>query len=108
MKNIKGLKKIYKNLSQYNRDKLLEANCKVRKRGKISLSKEEKLLIWCKRKKVFSKADVIGYGMQSFYLRSDRSVRDFVQQGIVRKLDKTECIQRNLKGNMAWYEFIGA
>ena len=32
MKVIKGLKKLYAGLSWYNRDKLLEANCKKRKR----------------------------------------------------------------------------
>ena len=32
MKVIRGLKNIYKNLSKYNQDRLLEANFKVRKR----------------------------------------------------------------------------
>jgi len=74
--------------------------------GDLFLSKEKQLLRWCKQKKVFSKAEVIAYGTKNYYLRADRTIRDFVQQGIVRKLDKNECIQRNLKGNMAWYEFV--
>lgn len=32
MQVLKGLKKRYKNLSWYNRDRLLEANCKTRGR----------------------------------------------------------------------------
>lgn len=35
MKVTKGLKKLYAGLSWYNRDRLLEANCKKRKRKAI-------------------------------------------------------------------------
>jgi len=69
-------------------------------------SKKKALLAWCRQKGIFSKADVIAYGTKNYYLRGDRTVRDFVQQGKMRKLDKNECILRNLKGNMAWYEFV--
>lgn len=69
-------------------------------------NKSRELLAWCKQKKVFSKADIIAYESRNYYLRADRTIRDFVQRGIVRKLGKDECIQRNLKGNMAWYEFV--
>ena len=68
--------------------------------------KSKELLAWCKEKRIFSKADIIAYESRNYYLRADRTIRDFVQRGIVRKLDKDECIQRNLKGNMAWYEFV--
>jgi len=34
MKVMKGLKKIYKNMSQYNRQKLKDANCKKPKKKK--------------------------------------------------------------------------
>jgi len=69
-------------------------------------NKRKELLAWCKQKRVFSKADIIAYESRNYYLRADRTIRDFVQKGIVRKLDKDECIRRNLKGNMAWYEFV--
>ncbi len=72
------------------------------------LSKEEQLLRWCRQKKIFSKAEAIAFGANNYYLRADRTVRDFVLQGIVRKIGKDECIRRNLKGNMAWYEFVSA
>lgn len=74
--------------------------------GDLFLSKEKQLLRWCKQKKLFSKADVVAYGTKNYYLRADRTIRDFVRKGIVRKLYKDECKRRNLKGNMAWYEFI--
>ena len=61
---------------------------------------------WCKQKKLFSKADVVAYGTKNYYLRADRTIRDFVRKGIARKLYKDECKRRNLKGKMAWYEFI--
>ena len=76
--------------------------------GDLFLSKEKQLLRWCKQKRVFSKAEVITYGTKNYYLRADRTIRDFVRRGIVRKIGKDECIQRNLKGNMAWYEFVKA
>ena len=69
-------------------------------------NKSKELLGWCKQKKVFSKADIIAYESRNYYLRADRTIRDFVRRGIVKKLDKDECIRRNLKGNMAWYEFV--
>ncbi len=74
--------------------------------GDLFLSKEKQLLRWCRQKGVFSKAEVISFGIRNYYLRADRTIRDFVRQGIMRKIGKDECIQRNLKGKMAWYEFI--
>lgn len=76
--------------------------------GDLFLSKEKQLLKWCSQKGIFSKAEVISFGTRNYYLRADRTIRDFVQRGMVRKLDKNECIRRNLKGNMAWYEFVKA
>jgi len=74
----------------------------------LFLSKEQQLLKWCRQKGIFSKADAISFGSRNYYLRADRTIRDFVRQGIVRKISKEECIQRNLKGKMAWYEFVSA
>ena len=72
------------------------------------LSKEERLLRWCRKRGIFSKAEVIAYGTQNYYLRAERTIRDFVLQGIVRKIGKDECVRRNLKGNMAWYEVVSS
>lgn len=72
------------------------------------LSKEEQLLRWCRQRRIFSKAEAIEYGTQNYYLRAERTIRDFVLQSIVRKIGKDECIRRNLKGNMAWYEVVSS
>ena len=72
------------------------------------LSKEEQLLRWCRQHGIFSKAEVIAYGTKNYYLRAERTIRDFVLQGTVRKVGKDECIRRNLKGNMAWYEVVSS
>ena len=71
----------------------------------LFLSKEKQLLKWVRDRHVFSKAEVISYGIRNYYIRADRTIRDFVRKGIVRKIEKNECLRRNLKGNMAWYEF---
>lgn len=72
------------------------------------LSKEKQLLRWCKQNKIFSKAEAISFGTNNYYLRAERTIRDFVLQGIVRKIGKDECIRRNLKGKMAWYEVVSS
>lgn len=72
------------------------------------LSKEGQLLRWCRQRGIFSKAEVIAYGTKNYYLRAERTIRDFVLQGIVRKIGKDECVRRNLKGNMAWYEVVSS
>jgi hypothetical protein len=72
----------------------------------LFLSKEKQLLKWCRQKGIFSKADAISFGTRNYYLRADRTIRYFVRRGIVRKISKDECLRRNLKGKMAWYEFI--
>ena len=72
------------------------------------LSKEEQLLRWCRKRGIFSKAEVIAYGTKNYYLRAERTIRDFVLQGMVRKIGKDECIRRNLKGNMSWYEVVSS
>jgi len=59
------------------------------------LSTEEQLLRWCRQRGIFSKAEVIAYGTKNYYLRAERTIRDFVLQGIVRKIGKDECIRRN-------------
>ena len=74
----------------------------------LFLSKEDQLLLWCRQNGIFSKAEVIAFGSKNYYLRAEMTIRDFVLQGIVRKIAKDECIRRNLKGNMAWYEFVSS
>ena len=69
-------------------------------------TKEECLEEWCKLKGYFSKADLLKYGHENFYLRADRTIREWVVEGKVKHLLKEECIFRNLKGKMAWYSCL--
>ena len=49
-------------------------------------TKEARLEEWCKAHKVFSKADILRYGLDNFYIRSDRTVRDLVREGKVMRI----------------------
>jgi len=66
--------------------------------------KYDRLVEWCLLKKVFSKSEVITWGIENYYISSDRMVRKFVENGSFRKIPKEECIMRGLKGKQAWYE----
>ncbi len=72
----------------------------------LFLSKEKQLLRWCRQKKIFSKADIIAFGSCIYYLRADRTIRDFVQQGKVKRLSVKDREDKCLTGKMAWYEFV--
>jgi hypothetical protein len=69
-------------------------------------TKEELLLAWCRQKGVFSKADVMNYALTNFYLRADRSIRDFVKRGIMKRLNDREREHRGITAKMAYYEWI--
>ena len=73
----------------------------------LLLSKEKILENWCKQRGFFSKADLMAYGLQNYYLRADRTIREWVVEGKVKHLSKDECLFRNLIGKMAWYIWIG-
>ncbi len=62
-------------------------------------TKEEKLEEWCQAKKIFSKADIMRYGLDNFYLRADRSIRDLVRQGKVMRIFSAS--------KMAVYRWVG-
>ena len=55
----------------------------------LFFNKEQALEEWCKVKKIFSKAEVMRYGCDNFYLRADRSMRDLVRQGKVMRIFST-------------------
>ncbi len=62
-------------------------------------TKEQKLEDWCKSKKIFSKADIMRYGLDNFYIRADRSIRELVQRGKVMRIFSST--------RMAHYRYIG-
>lgn len=49
-------------------------------------TKEQKLEEWCQARKVFNKADILRYGLDNYYIRADRTVRDLVKQGKVMRM----------------------
>jgi hypothetical protein len=65
----------------------------------LYLNKEQALEEWCKAKKIFSKADVMRYGCDNFYIRADRTIRELVRQGKVMRMFSAS--------KMAVYRWIG-
>lgn len=74
----------------------------------MKITKEKELLLWCKKTKLFSSVDVKRWGLNHAYTRSDRTVRDFVRRGIVKRISDHESVLRGLVKNgqarIAWYE----
>lgn len=70
-------------------------------------SKTQLLEGWAKAKGFFSKADIMQYGLDTYYLRAPRTIRQLVRQGKVKKLDKKECAFRGFSTKMAFYEYVG-
>ena len=69
-----------------------------------------KLENWCRDKKIISKADLMLYGAQNYYLRAWRTMCDWASPlnpgPKARKLTKEECAARGLTGRMAYYEML--
>ena len=72
----------------------------------LFLTKESCLLEWCRKRRVFNKADVIRWGLENYYIRAERTIREFVEEGNIRRLGPRECEIRNLTGKIAWYEYV--
>ncbi|HCJ67018.1 MAG TPA: hypothetical protein DHV62_06765 [Elusimicrobia bacterium] len=62
-------------------------------------NKEQSLEDWCRNKKIFSKADIMRYGLDNYYIRADRTIRDLVRQGKVMRVF-------NPNSKMAIYRWI--
>ena len=75
--------------------------------GDLFMTKEELLKHYCQNKKIFSKADIMQYSLDNFYIRAVRTVQEWVAEGKVRRFSKDECLFRGLRGKMAWYEYKG-
>lgn len=76
-----------------------------------TLSKEDELLSWCKSKKLFNYVDVQNWNKEPhYYLRAERTIRDFVSEGLLRRIPCEEAVLRGLvrKGNapLAWFEVV--
>jgi len=69
---------------------------------------KEKLWLWCKTKRLFNSVDIIKYGLDNYNLRAHRSVREWCEEGKLRRIPKEEKILRGLvkqgNKNIGWYE----
>lgn len=69
-------------------------------------NKSEQLANWMKQEKIFSTHAVILKGMQMYYCRSDRTKRDFLKKGLIRKLTEWEKRQRGWNNKDGVYEWV--
>jgi hypothetical protein len=68
---------------------------------------KSRLMLWCAKKQIYSKAELMRYGCDNYYLRAWREACIFVNDGLARKLTRQECIDRNLTTSMGWYAWLG-
>ena len=71
----------------------------------LFLTKEQQLKKWMQFKKYFTSHEVIRWGLDNMYIRSDRTKRDFMKLGIIRKLSDSEKDFCNYTGKDAMYVF---
>jgi hypothetical protein len=67
-------------------------------------TKQQALLEFCATREFISKSDIIGWGLDNFYIRSERQVRKFCQDGLMRKVSPEGCLVNGLKGKQTWYQ----
>lgn len=76
----------------------------------LLLNKEEQLWQFCQDKKLFSSVDVYGFGGRIYYTRACRTVRQWAEEGRIKRLDHGEMVFRGLRitgrAAVAWYEAI--
>jgi len=54
------------------------------------MSKREQLIKWMQEKKIFATHEIIEWGLQHYYLRADRTKRDLMKIGRIKKLTESE------------------
>lgn len=57
-------------------------------------TKQDQLLRWCKSEKLINSVQIEFWGIKNYYIRARRTVRNFVEQGLLKRLTKEE--MRNL------------
>lgn len=70
-------------------------------------NKKQQLIIWMKKYKTFATHDVIKWGLQNYYLRADRTKRDLMKQGKIRKLSENEKESFGYHSKDALYRWLG-
>ena len=73
----------------------------------LFLNKEKQLERWMELKRVFASHEVIEKGLQLFYIRADRTKRELLKKGLIRKLSNQEKITRKYDCRDAVYEWVG-
>ncbi|CAK0749311.1 conserved hypothetical protein [Gammaproteobacteria bacterium] len=75
----------------------------------VKVNKSSQLMEALKDKRVFSSADAVVVGVEIFYSRAPRTVRDWAREGLVRRIPDFEAEERGLvkpgRAQLAWYEF---
>lgn len=76
----------------------------------ITTTKEDELLHWMKHVGIFNSVHVRKWGLDNFYIRADRTCRELVEQGKLRRIPYEESILKGYvkKGQSAlgWFEFV--
>ena len=72
------------------------------------LTKEEQLINWMRQKKYFASHEVIQFGLSIFYIRSDRTKRNFLEKGFIKKLTDGEKAFIGYTCKDAVYEYVGS
>lgn len=69
-------------------------------------SKKELLWDWMVLKRTFTTHEVIRWGSEHFYDRADRTKRDLLERGLIRKLTEEEKERRGFKCKDAVYTSV--
>ncbi len=67
-------------------------------------SKARRLYLFCKFKGIVSKSEIMKWGLDNYFISAPRVVRKFVEDRLMRKLSKDECVLKGFRGKQAWYE----
>lgn len=69
------------------------------------MSKKDDLKNWMRETKVFATHDVIAFGSQNYDNRADRSKRDFMRAGLIRRLSDAEVKAMGIDTVEGWYKW---
>ena len=72
-------------------------------------TKGDVLFRHCVSRRYISKASIIEHGIKNYFISAERTVRKWVEKGLLRKVDSVEILEHMPKANtkMAWYSFYG-
>lgn len=71
------------------------------------MTKKDQLKQFMRNKGTFATHEILEYGTRHYFNRADRTKRDFMAEGLVRKLSKAEKALNNWNNKDAVYEWVG-